>query len=150
MASRAAAFAAHLDGLEFRDSAAREFETATDAVVTRPRTLDALPTQIPSLVHAARPHALRDPAALRRRERRGGFPAESPANAVAIARLLLTAGAAPDAAAETYGGGNAQTTMNLLVSSTHPDEAGVQAPLVDTLVDFGAAVDRLDDDGLPS
>ena len=145
------AFAAHLDGLEFRDSAAREFETAADAVVNGDlETLDALLTATPSLVHARSPRTHR--ATLLHYVAANGvedFRQKSPANAVAIARRLLTAGAAPDAAAETYGGGNAQTTMNLLVSSTHPDEAGVQAPLVDTLVDFGAAVDGLDDDGSP-
>ena len=54
-----------------------------------------------------------------------------------------------DAVADTYGGGKAQTTMNLLVSSTHPAEAGVQPALVETLLDFGAAINGLEDNGSP-
>ena len=54
-----------------------------------------------------------------------------------------------DALAETYGGGRMQTTMNLLVSSEHPAVAGLQGALVDTLVDYGAAVNGLDDDSSP-
>jgi ankyrin repeat protein len=65
---------------------------------------------------------------------------ESPKNAVAIARLLLEAGANPNALAWMYGG--QWTTLSLLVSSSHPAEAGVQVALVELLVDFGAAVDR--------
>jgi ankyrin repeat protein len=33
------------------------------------------------------------------------------------------------------------TTMSMLVSSSHPAEAGVQVPLVDLLLDFGAAIE---------
>jgi ankyrin repeat protein len=73
----------------------------------------------------------------------------TPPNAVAIARFLLESGAEADALAATYGNDRYQTTMNLLVSSTHPADAGVQAELVETLVDFGAAVDGLDDDSSP-
>jgi ankyrin repeat protein len=73
----------------------------------------------------------------------------TPPNAVAIARSLLEAGAEVDALANTYRGGMAQTTMNLLVSSTHPAEAGLQPALVETLLDFGAAIDGLEDDGSP-
>jgi ankyrin repeat protein len=73
----------------------------------------------------------------------------TPPNAVAIARLLLEAGAEVDAVANTYGGGKAQTTMNLLVSSVHPAATGSQPALVETLLDFGAAIEGLDDDGSP-
>lgn len=73
----------------------------------------------------------------------------SPANAVAVARTLLEANAPADALAETYGGGRQQTPLTLLVSSVHPARAGVQADLVDVLIDGGAAVDGLDGDGVP-
>jgi len=74
---------------------------------------------------------------------------KTPANAVEIARSLLNAGAEVDALAETYGGGRGQTTMNLLVSSAHPHIAGLQSSLAEVLLDFGAAIEGLDDDGSP-
>ena len=74
---------------------------------------------------------------------------QSPANAVEIAQLLLVRGAEPDASCDLYGGGPAQTTLCLLVSSSVPAAAGVQAALVETLVGGGSRVDGVDDDGLP-
>ena len=63
----------------------------------------------------------------------------TPPNAVEIARALLEAGAEPDAFADMYG---AQcTTMSMLVSSGHPAKAGLQVPLVELLLDYGAAID---------
>jgi len=63
----------------------------------------------------------------------------TPSNAVQIARILLDAGAEPDALAEMYGG--QCTTMSMLVSSCHPAQAGVQVALVELLLDFGANVE---------
>jgi ankyrin repeat protein len=68
-----------------------------------------------------------------------GYRQLSPANAPDIARLLLDRGAEVDALADMYGGQS--TTMSMLVSSTPPAQAGVQVPLIDLLVDFGAAVE---------
>jgi ankyrin repeat protein len=68
-----------------------------------------------------------------------GYRQKSPPNAVAVARLLLEAGAEPDALARMYGG--EATTMSMLVSSTPPAVAGVQVGLVHALVDFGASVE---------
>src|SRR4029077_20543725 len=48
-----------------------------------------------------------------------------------------------------YAGGTTETTLNLLVSSVHPREAGVQVPLVHTLLDHGAAVDGIANDCVP-
>lgn len=73
----------------------------------------------------------------------------TPANAVEMAGILLDAGAHVNALAETYGGGRAQTTLCLLVTSVHPARAGVQAHLVRVLVDAGADPEGLDGDGLP-
>jgi ankyrin repeat protein len=64
---------------------------------------------------------------------------KTPKNAVAIATILLDAGAEVDALAPMYGG--EATTMNMLVSSDHPALAGVEVGLVETLLDHGAAVD---------
>jgi hypothetical protein len=74
---------------------------------------------------------------------------QSPPNAVEVMRELLDRGAEPDATCETYGGGSAQTTLYLLVSSVHPYRAGVQAPLVDELCRGGARPNGLEDDGVP-
>lgn len=68
-----------------------------------------------------------------------GYRQKTPANAVDIAKALLDAGAEADALAGMYGG--ECSTMSLLVSSSHPAAAGVQVALVDTLVDYGAAVE---------
>ncbi|HEY1954416.1 MAG TPA: ankyrin repeat domain-containing protein [Polyangiaceae bacterium] len=57
-----------------------------------------------------------------------------------MARALLAAGADADALAMPYG--TEDTPMTLLVSSSHPAEAGVQLDLIDALLDGGADVDR--------
>jgi len=64
---------------------------------------------------------------------------KTPPNAVAIARALLQAGAEVDALADMYG--VECTTMTMLVSSSQPAEAGLQTPLVEVLLDFGADIE---------
>jgi ankyrin repeat protein len=64
---------------------------------------------------------------------------KTPANAVAVARTLLDAGAEVDALADMYD--EKCTTMSMLVSSAHPANAGLQATLAETLLDYGAALD---------
>jgi ankyrin repeat protein len=71
----------------------------------------------------------------------------SPRNAPAIARILLEAGAEADALAHIYG--DSDTTLCLVVTSVHPYLAGVQADLVDVLVNHGAKIDGVADDGGP-
>jgi ankyrin repeat protein len=63
----------------------------------------------------------------------------TPPNAVAVANALLRAGADPDAEADLYG--SRWRTLALLVSSSHPAEAGVQVPLIEALVAAGASLD---------
>jgi ankyrin repeat protein len=63
----------------------------------------------------------------------------TPPNAVEIARALLEAGAEPDVLADMYGA--RCTPMNMLVSSGHPAQAGLQAPLIELLLDSGAAIE---------
>lgn len=74
-----------------------------------------------------------------------------PANATEIARILFDAGATAvvDATADIYGGGPGSTPLVALVSSSHPHEVGVQAELVQIFCEAGAAVNGIDDDGLP-
>jgi len=68
-----------------------------------------------------------------------GSRQRTPPNAVAIATLLLEAGADPNALADMY---DAQcTTMSMLVSSAPPAQAGLQTALAELLVDYGAKVD---------
>jgi ankyrin repeat protein len=70
-----------------------------------------------------------------------GHRQRSPQNAVEVAKVLLDAGADPNALQDSYGGQN--TTMAMLVSSSPPKQAGVQVPLVDTLIDYGASLEPL-------
>jgi hypothetical protein len=64
---------------------------------------------------------------------------KTPSNAVEVTTMLLRAGAEVDALADMYGGRH--TTMSMLVSSDHPAKAGLQVALVNTLLDFGAALE---------
>ena len=68
-----------------------------------------------------------------------GYRQKTPPNAVEIAHALLQAGAEPDALAAMYGA--ECTTMSMLVSSSHPAKAGLQVPLLELLLDFGAAIE---------
>ncbi|MFN0054405.1 MAG: ankyrin repeat domain-containing protein [Planctomycetales bacterium] len=70
---------------------------------------------------------------------------KTPRTAVAIVKLLLEAGADVDALADMYD--QKCTTLNLLVSSCHPAEAGLQTALAESLVDYGAALDGADQAG---
>jgi ankyrin repeat protein len=65
-----------------------------------------------------------------------------------LARVLLDAGAEVDAMCHAYEG-RFPTTLALVVSSDHPTDAGVAAPLVQLLCEAGAAVDGLGGDQLP-
>lgn len=79
-------------------------------------------------------------------------PAEQPAlkeRALQIAQLLLDAGSEVDATCKTYGGGDLQTTLNLLVSSVHPAHAGVQPDMVRLLCKARAKVDGIGDNRSP-
>jgi len=143
-----AAFARHVEGLS---GATDSFEAAADAVVGGDlEALTSLPREDPELVRARSDRVHR--ATLLHYVAANGFEdfrQRTPPNAVAITRTLLEAGAAVDAAAETYGGGAFQTTMNVLVSSAHPAAAGLQSALVETLLDHGAAIEGPCDDGSP-
>jgi hypothetical protein len=128
------------------------FEAAVDAIVSGDASaLEALLRTDPSLVRERSAFGHR--AMLIHYVAANGVEMsrqwQSPRNAVQILRVLLRHGSAPDALCDTYGGGSAQTPLCLLVSSTHPAEAGVQAGLVTELCRGGANPNGLDDDGLP-
>jgi len=67
-----------------------------------------------------------------------GVRQKTPTNAVEIAKILLDAGAEPDALADMYE--QKCTTMSMLVSSCHPANAGLQGALAEVLLDYGAAM----------
>ena len=121
------------------DDAVIRFETAVEAVISGDLpTLRSMLRDHPDLVHARstrRHHAtLLHYIAANGVE---GMRQKSPQHAVDVAKLLLDAGAEVDALADMYD--VKCTTMSLLVSSTPPNNAGVQATLAETLLDYGAA-----------
>ena len=146
-----AGFAQHVEEAEGKREPHDDFELAADAVVNGDlATLESLVRKNPELIHARSRRVHR--ATLLHYVAANGvedFRQKTPKNAVAIARFLLESGSEVDAAAETYGGGHWQTTMNLLVSSAHPAGAGLMPALVDVLVDYGAATNGAGDDESP-
>ncbi len=70
------------------------------------------------------------------------FRQKTPKNIVEIAKLLLNAGADVNAESDAYGGRS--TTLGLASTSCHPEQAGVQLPLMDLLIAHGAAIDGPD------
>ncbi len=101
------------------------FEQAADAVVGGDMTtLATLLRARPDLAQATSPYGHR--ATLLHYVAANGVETwrqQSPANAAEIARLLINAGADPAAKARVYGG--QFDTMALLLTSSHPAEAGV-------------------------
>src|SRR5437762_3756385 len=122
-----------------REGPVRKFEKAVEAVIAGDvATLRSMLRDDPRLVYAR--SARRHHATLLHYVAANGVEGvrqQTPANAVEVARLLLDAGADPDALAVMYD--NLCTTMSMLVSSAHPARAGLQAELAETLLDYGAA-----------
>ncbi|MBI4520697.1 MAG: ankyrin repeat domain-containing protein [Gemmatimonadetes bacterium] len=122
-----------------RDASVALFETAVEAVISGDvTTLSSIVREHPSIVRARstrRHHAtLLHYVAANGVE---GARQRTPANAVEVAKILLEAGAEVDALADMY---EAKcTTMSMLVSSSHPHQAGLQAALAATLLSYGAA-----------
>lgn len=138
----------HVAAVQVADSPTQRFERAVEAVIhgdldpldhllrADPQLVDARSTRVTChdpQVHGA---TLLHYVAANGVE---GYRQRTPPDAVAIARRLLEGGARPDALACMYGG--ECTTLSLLVSSSHPAEAGLQVPLTHVLIDFGASVD---------
>ncbi len=123
------------------DSSVARFEAAVEAVVGGDvAVLRSMLRDTPELVRAR--STRRHHATLLHYVGANGVEGgrqKTPANAVDVAKMLLDAGAEVDALADMY---DAKcTTMSMLVSSSHPAEAGLQAALAETLLDYGAALD---------
>jgi hypothetical protein len=121
--------------------AVERFETAVEAVVDGDRQrLDTLLRDDPALV-GARSTRCHHATLLHYIAANGveGVRQRTPPNAVEIARVLLSAGAEPNALADMYD--ERCTTMSMLVSSSHPAEAGLQIALAETLLEFGATLE---------
>ena len=134
-------FAEHVRALESAQSTVTNFEAAAEAIVAGDeRTLRALLLQDPSLVKA---RSLREHRStlLHYCSANGveDYRQRTPPNIVAVARMLLDAGAEGNAESDAYGGRS--TTLMLTATSFHPERVGVQRALMDLLLDRGAAVD---------
>src|SRR5262249_18962005 len=70
------------------------------------------------------------------------FRQRTPKNILAITELLLKVGADVNAESDAYGGRS--TTLGLTATSWHPENAGVQLPLMELLINHGAIIDGPD------
>ena len=136
-------FAKHVEALARKSSPVWRFEAAADAIVSGDvAALKRLLREDCTLVRASstREHGatLLHYAAANGVE---GYRQKTPKNIVKIAEMLLNAGAEVDATASVYGGGC--TTLGLAATSVHPERAGVQEALLQTLLDHGATIEQL-------
>jgi ankyrin repeat protein len=139
--------ARHINALTRTTSPISRFESAVEAVITGDMAaLRRLLRASPALIRARSP---RDHQAtlLQYVAANGveGFRQKTPENAVDVAKLLLGAGADVDAPNWPDGPAGPGTTLGEVATSAHPARAGVQIPLMQTLLDYGANID-----GLPS
>jgi ankyrin repeat protein len=134
------AFASHVAEAVRDDSAVATFERAVEAIVSgdalllerllreQSRLIRQRSTRAhhSTLLHYVSANGVED------------YRQKTPPNIVAITLLLLDAGADIDAESDAYGGHS--TTLGLVATSVHPDNAGVQIPLMELLVERGADV----------
>jgi len=137
-----ARFRAEVLALAEEGSAAARFEASVDAIVNGDiLSLRELLREDPQLVHRRSARAHR--ATLLHYVSANGvesYRQKTPKNIVEITRLLLQEGADVDAEADVYGGGC--TTLGLAATSVHPEQAGVQEALLQTLLDHGATMEQ--------
>ena len=135
-------FARHIEALARQISPESQFEAAADAIVTGDlAALRQLLHDTPALIHA-RSHREHNATLLHYSAANGveNYRQKTPQNIVVITELLLRTGAEVDATANVYGGGC--TTLGLAATSVHPERAGVQEALLQTLLDHGANIDH--------
>jgi ankyrin repeat protein len=135
-------FARHLEALARANSPVSTFEAAVDAIVSGDLArLEKLLSEHPELAHARSTREHRS-TLLHYVSANGveDFRQKTPKNIVEITKLLLNAGADVNAESDAYGGGS--TTLGLVATSIHPKQAGVQIPLMQILIDYGARMDQ--------
>ena len=138
------AFGTHLEELGSPQSLVSKYEAAVDAIISGDSPgLETLLRENPDLATA---RSLREHrSTLLHYVSANGvedFRQKTPANIVAITKLLLDAGADVNAESDAYGGRS--TALGLTATSYHPDAAGVQLPLMELLIRHGAAIDGPD------
>jgi hypothetical protein len=137
-------FVRHLEALGRANSPASSFEQAVDTIVNGDlATLEKLLSQNPKLARAS--SARKHRSTLLHYVSANGvedFRQKTPKNIVEITKLLLNAGADVNAESDAYGGRS--TTLGLIATSWHPENAGVQLPLMELLIDHGGMIDGPD------
>jgi len=137
-------FTKHLEAMARAHPPISTFESAVDAIVAGDLTrLEKLLKANPDLVGARSTREHRS-TLLHYVSANGveDFRQKTPKNIVQVTRLLLDAGADVNAESDAYGGRS--TTLGLTATSCHPENAGVQRPLMELLIDRGAAIDGPD------
>ena len=137
-------FVKHIEALTRSNSGIWDFELVVDAIVNGDvSTLSKLLSDNPELVRARSTREHRS-TLLHYVSANGveDFRQKTPKNIVEIANLLLEAGADVNAESDAYGGRS--TTLGLTATSCHPEEAGVQLPLMELLIERGAIIDGPD------
>ena len=137
--------AKHINALSRTTSPFSQFESAVEAIISGDVAgLRRLLRANPGLIRARSP---RDHQAtlLQYVAANGveGFRQKTPKNAVEVAKLLLDAGADVDAPNWPDGPAGPGTTLGEVATSVHTAQAGVQIPLMQTLLDYGASVDGI-------
>lgn len=119
-----------------------QFESAIDAIIQGDITqLGALLLSNPALIRL-KSMRIHNATLLHYLAATGVEPyrQQSAPNAIAIAQLLLKAGAEVDALANIRG---KSTTLGLVVTSEHPWQTGIRIHLLEMLLNYGASVDGI-------
>ena len=135
-------FARQIQALQRGNSQSARFEAAADAIISGDiQTLERLLHNDPQLVFARSQRTHNSPL-LHYVAANGieDFRQKTPRNIVEIAKVLLDAGADVNAESNAYDGGC--TALGLAATSAHPERAGVQDALVQTLLEHGAVMDK--------